>query len=196
MLEFIYSDNLQAALVDRGLLNDLLSAADTYALPRSVSRTFYFERFLSLSNNLFIWCGPQVALCQQALGLGPQGEIEDPKNGSKDEHGDGTVRSTVVYVPPPSLSSDLGGALGDSSWSDVKSIAGGRPIHAHRCILCARSSFFAAMFRSGMQEGVSSRKCRRGLSNFKHSQRGAASNRSTFIYCQSSRRCGQHRRLS
>ena len=55
----------------------------------------------------------------------------------------------------PSLGHDLGGALGDSSWADVKFVAGGRPIFAHRCILVARSAYFAAMFRSGMQEGAS-----------------------------------------
>lgn len=101
-----------------------------------------------------------MALCQQALGLGPQDDVENSEGDSEDEDGGsggGAVRSTAVYVPPPSLSSDLGGALGDSSWSDVKFVAGGRPIHAHRCVLTARSSYFAAMFRSGMQEGASGR---------------------------------------
>lgn len=50
-------------------------------------------------------------------------------------------------VPPPSLAGDLGGALGSMEHADVKFIAGGRPIYAHRAVLSCESEYFAAMFR-------------------------------------------------
>ena len=51
------------------------------------------------------------------------------------------------------LASDLGAALGDRTWADVKFIAGGRAIYAHRAVLAAASDFFRGMFRSGMFQG-------------------------------------------
>lgn len=50
-------------------------------------------------------------------------------------------------VPPPSLAGDLGGALGSMEHADVKFIAGGRPIYAHRAVLSCESEYFSAMFR-------------------------------------------------
>lgn len=50
-------------------------------------------------------------------------------------------------VPPPSLAGDLGGALGSMEHADIKFIAGGRPIYAHRAVLSCESEYFDAMFR-------------------------------------------------
>ncbi len=43
---------------------------------------------------------------------------------------------------------DFSSALGDASWSDVKFVAEGRPIFAHRNILVSASDYFAALFRT------------------------------------------------
>ena len=43
--------------------------------------------------------------------------------------------------------------MGESEWSDIKFLANGKPIYAHRCILSARSTYFSAMFRSGGLDG-------------------------------------------
>lgn len=56
-------------------------------------------------------------------------------------------RLLCQLVPPPSLASDLGGALGSMEHADVKFLAGGRPIYAHRAVLACQSEYFAAMFR-------------------------------------------------
>lgn len=50
-------------------------------------------------------------------------------------------------MPPPSLAGDLGEALGTMEHADVKFVAGGRPIYAHRVVLSCQSEYFAAMFR-------------------------------------------------
>jgi len=50
-------------------------------------------------------------------------------------------------LPPSTLASDLACGLGDNSWADVKFVAGGRAIFAHRAVLVAASEYFAAMFR-------------------------------------------------
>ena len=62
----------------------------------------------------------QAAICQQALGIEQEGARAQEQAGMAD-----------AFASAPSLSQDLGGALGDSSWADVKFVAGGRPIFAH-----------------------------------------------------------------
>ncbi|CAM9459081.1 unnamed protein product, partial [Chrysoparadoxa australica] len=54
------------------------------------------------------------------------------------------------------LSADLGGALGHETFADIKFVAEGRAIFAHKVILTSQSEYFKAMFRSGMQEGSAS----------------------------------------
>jgi len=60
---------------------------------------------------------------------------------------------TNQSIPRSVVSTDFGGGVGDISWADVKFVAGGRPIYAHRFILAKRSEYFEAMFRCGMREG-------------------------------------------
>ncbi|CAM9295602.1 unnamed protein product [Hapterophycus canaliculatus] len=79
------------------------------------------------------------ALCTEAISLGV-----DP---GRQDWGDGGV------VPPPSLAGDLGAALGKMEHADVKFIAGGRTIYAHRAVLSCESEYFAAMFRFRYQMG-------------------------------------------
>ena len=90
-------------------------------------------------------------------------------------------RAARLLVPASTLSYDLSGALGDRMFADVCFVteggqaAGGgeydddnvggeggssrssgrrNEVYAHRCVLEARSQYFAAMFRSGMSEAT------------------------------------------
>jgi hypothetical protein len=57
-----------------------------------------------------------------------------------------------LELPPPTLARDLSSLVGDPEFADVRFIAEGRAIVAHRFILEARCAYFRAMFRSGMAE--------------------------------------------
>jgi len=56
-------------------------------------------------------------------------------------------------LPPPTLARDLGSLVGDPEYADVRFIAEGRTLHAHRFILESRSEYFRTMFRSSYVEG-------------------------------------------
>ena len=58
-----------------------------------------------------------------------------------------TRLGSTQAAPPPTLATDLSGALGSIECADVKFLAGGRPIYAHRAVLSCRSEYFSAMFR-------------------------------------------------
>jgi hypothetical protein len=57
-----------------------------------------------------------------------------------------------LELPPPTLARDLSALVGDPEFADVRFIAEGRAIVAHRFILESRCAYFRAMFRSGMAE--------------------------------------------
>ena len=69
-----------------------------------------------------------------------------------------TVNDTGVLIrtldtPPCTLARDLGSLVGDPEFADVRFIAEGRAIMAHRFLLESRCDYFKAMFGSGMSEG-------------------------------------------
>jgi alpha-tubulin suppressor-like RCC1 family protein len=78
-----------------------------------------------------------AAICANALPLSALGS---------GDHANGAIRRAPV-VPSSTLVSDFGGALGDSTWADVKFIAGGRAIFAHKAVLSAASEYFSLMLR-------------------------------------------------
>ena len=57
-----------------------------------------------------------------------------------------------IEMPPPTLARDLSSLVGDPEFADVRFIAEGRAIVAHRFMLEARCAYFRGMFRSGMAE--------------------------------------------
>ncbi len=64
-------------------------------------------------------------------------------------------RDQDVVNETTQLASSLAHAIGDPSYSDVRFIPNdGRPISAYRFILESRSSYFSAMFESGMKESA------------------------------------------
>ena len=59
-----------------------------------------------------------------------------------------------LELPPSTLGRDLGSLVGDSQYADVRFIAEGRSLSAHRFILEARCEYFRVLFNSGMSESV------------------------------------------
>ena len=76
----------------------------------------------------------------------------DGDDDDDDDDGNSVGRSEELDLPPPTLSRDLSSMLGDSNFADIRFIAEGKDIYAHRFILEARCEYFRAMFRSGMSE--------------------------------------------
>lgn len=71
----------------------------------------------------------------------------------------GSADNNLIYssamgtdLIPATLSRDFGSMVGDHQYADIRFIAEGRALFAHRFILEARSPYFRAMFRSGMIE--------------------------------------------
>lgn len=82
-------------------------------------------------------------LCDRFLRLLRAGDVgRNPEDTSSGE----------IELPPPTLARDLSALVGDPEFADVRFIAEGRAIVAHRFILESRCAYFRAMFRSGMAE--------------------------------------------
>ena len=82
-------------------------------------------------------------LCDRFLRLLRAGDVgRNPEDTSSSE----------IELPPPTLARDLSALVGDPEFADVRFIAEGRAIVAHRFILESRCAYFRAMFRSGMAE--------------------------------------------
>lgn len=64
-------------------------------------------------------------------------------------------RLNPVHVPPAALADDMQSLVNNPELSDVRFVAEGNEIHAHRLILTTRSEYFRTMFLSGMREGTS-----------------------------------------
>jgi len=133
LLQFIYTDDVLTPLdPTTSLPYDLMKAAESYNLKRL------------------------AALCKVATAFAKSTLKEDEEDeGDEGEEDDlfGRERRDVdpdeeINVPPSTLAVDIGGALGESEYADIKFMANGKPIYAHRCILAARSSYFSGMFRS------------------------------------------------
>jgi hypothetical protein len=67
--------------------------------------------------------------------------------------GIGSGGGMELDMPPPTLARDLSSLVADPQFADVRFIAEGRAVVAHRFVLEARCAYFRAMFRSGMVEG-------------------------------------------
>ena len=78
-------------------------------------------------------------LCERFLGV-----LASAQEGSAEEDA-----ATALDMPPPTLSRDLSALVGDPQFADVRFVAEGRTIMAHRFILEGRCEYFRAMFRSG-----------------------------------------------
>ena len=100
-----------------------------YALSRAAA-AYRIPRLLILTDALIA-----------TLGRSEQGLLEDADG--PDEGYD---------APPCTLTRDLGSMVGDPSFADVRFVAEGRVVYAHRFVLQSRSGYFRAMFRSGMRE--------------------------------------------
>jgi len=87
-------------------------------------------------------------MCSQFINLLKHDVTLDVK-----EHNSGRGLDLVgIDIPPPTLARDLSALVADPEFADVRFVAEGRAIVAHRFILEARCPYFRAMFRSGMME--------------------------------------------
>jgi len=84
-------------------------------------------------------------LCERFLML-----LRDPSSAGKEGRSGGKME---LDMPPPTLSRDLSSMVADPQFADVRFIAEGRAVVAHRFVLESRCAYFRAMFRSGMVEG-------------------------------------------
>ncbi|CAM9122664.1 unnamed protein product, partial [Ectocarpus fasciculatus] len=130
LLQFLYTDNLpKRVLGNPSMLRNLARAAVQLKLPRL-----------------------QI-ICHQLLQLHTSSSKSNIRQ--TDIDGDGTTSRTAgigVEVVPATLARDFGSIVGDPQYADVRFIAEGRTLFAHRAILEARSVYFRSMFRSGMME--------------------------------------------
>ena len=130
---------------DAVLLGSLARAAKTLRIPRLL---LLCEGFLRLISRLFV--GDQVE-------LELPWEMPPP---TLARLGHLTTQSLLfqyasTYFSPSisiSLCRDLSSLVGDTEFADVRFIAEGRAIAAHRFVLEARCEYFHAMFHSGMME--------------------------------------------
>ena len=60
--------------------------------------------------------------------------------------------NSSMDMPPSTLARDMGSLLGEPLFADVRFVAEGRAVMAHKFILESRSEYFRALFRSGMGE--------------------------------------------
>ena len=63
--------------------------------------------------------------------------------------------NAAMDMPPSTLARDMGSLLGEPLFADVRFVAEGRTVMAHKFILESRSEYFRALFRSGMSEMTS-----------------------------------------
>ena len=68
--------------------------------------------------------------------------------------GSDSAQHALVDLPPTTLCRDLGAMVGDPEHSDVRFVAEGKTLAAHRFVLESRVEYFRVMFSSGMQESV------------------------------------------
>lgn len=69
---------------------------------------------------------------------------------------DATPFGDLSELPPPTLARDMSALVGDPEFADVRFIAEGRAIVAHRFILEARCAYFRNMFRFHHQSNATS----------------------------------------
>ena len=118
LCEYLYTDQVKSLPPGSALPLDLYQAAERFELPRLKALA-------------------KIALPPSAL------PPVDPSLHDDDDQVEGDS------VPASTLASDIGSLLGDRlAWADLKLVAGGRTIYAHRAVLAAASSYFRAMFRA------------------------------------------------
>ena len=132
LLHFLYCDVLPIECVGNvSLLQALVRAGKSLRIPR----------LQVLSEHLI----------QVLMDMEITTSTSSDNNSADISHAKASV-SMTLELPPVTLSRDLGSLVGDPQFADVRFVAEGRAIYAHKFILECRSEYFRAMFRSGMAE--------------------------------------------
>ncbi len=128
---YLYRDTLPTwAVTNVPLLNALQRCGRTLLMPRL---TLICERFLDI-----------LSKRDYAASLASTTTTSTTTTG--------VMELPVIEMPPSTLAKDLGSMVGDPEFADVRFIAEGKAIAAHRFILETRCEYFRNMFRSGMAE--------------------------------------------
>jgi alpha-tubulin suppressor-like RCC1 family protein len=98
--------------------------------------------------NALVRCGRSLRMPRLSLLAERYAELLSGKSLSEDK-----LSLPAPELPPNTLCKDLGSMVGDPEYSDVRFIADGKTVSAHRFVLETRSEYFRNMFRSGMAEG-------------------------------------------
>lgn len=124
LLYFLYTDELPNRVI--------MDLALLYALSRA-SKSFNIPR-------LRVLCDSMIKL------------ITLSEEGFKNEYDPAVMED--VDIPPCTLARDMGSLVGDPTFADVRFLAEGKSIFAHRFILQNRCQYFSVMFRSGMSDSL------------------------------------------
>ena len=135
LLHFIYTAELATALdaaSEPSLTRRLRSVAEEYGLPRL------------------------AALCTFALQGVASDALQADGESSEEEEGEGSangVDAPITVVPAPCIAADFAAGVADETWADALLVPAAATtldemVPVHRCILSARSRYFAAMFQS------------------------------------------------
>lgn len=139
---FLYRDTLpRYVLTNRVLLHGLSRCGRMLKIPR-----------------LHLLCERFLLLLQQPHALNHHQDTTNSGSDLSQEHDDNATAQSIHQLdelPPATLSRDLGNLLGDPDFADVRFVAEGRTVAAHRFILEARCPYFRSMFQSGFSESVS-----------------------------------------
>jgi hypothetical protein len=137
LLHYLYTDMVPNwAINSTSLLSSLARAAKMLRVPRL---QVMCEQFLS---TLYFPGGERGAGGGSGSGATEADGDQQPQQSA----------SVEMEMPPSTLGRDMGSLVGDPEFADVRFIAEGKPIVAHRFVLENSCEYFRVMFRSGMAE--------------------------------------------
>lgn len=139
-LYYIYTDELPRSILARPLaLRSLLRVAKAFKIPRL---QLLVHHLLDVMKYVLEYGFDVSENDRNGESISPSPSTIEPES----------ISHHLSDLPMRTLVRDLGSLVGDSLFADVRFVAEGRPIYAHRFILEARSEYFQVMFRSGMVE--------------------------------------------
>ena len=138
LLCFLYTDVLPHACIGNTfMLRALQRAGHTLRVPR----------LQIIAQNLL----EALSFVELELLVAQDGDGAASKNGGVGtrDFGEKVGANAATEMPPSTLARDMGQLLGEPLFADVRFLAEGRAVLAHKFLLESRSPYFRALFRSG-----------------------------------------------